>query len=944
MKLTELPNQHQEGKDNKVKKKAKSPAARTAAAAGGGGKGQGSNRYFRIPFVRPTDDPASSSQHKGWWFAHFDGDWIARQMELHPDKHPILLLAGRDDMQMCELNIEETGLTRKRGAEILEHEFEKEWTKYGGKPYVPADRRRYTSEVRLYTRLRAQLKVFNGLLRFTLSSEASYFHGSSLKTSLQQTNKPWNKVEIASEEELPFSHRIQSLITNSNLINNVPGAKVDDHSHTSVEPAPHNLSSLPSGSIFRDEKTGNSSTDYVRLEFDLSREAWTPWPEDPECHNMTVHFGCHLPVRALASFPGSGNTWTRYLVEGATGLHTGSLYVDDELYMKGFRGEKELWDSGSTILQKTHNIDDGDIVRFNGRAVLLLRNPYRALMSYNNFFASGGHKGYAPVAFYRTLDWAVFIRVFLRRWLLLAKQWLTKGTSVHVLHYELLQEDLTAALTDLLHDLGHPVDPQRLQCLQKHSTGQFRRPRQYFPDNLAVFSHPARRMIERAIHYVNFLLRERDLRAMPLHLYEFYNETTSFSIVRVPCASSESHYECDVRTDNLNRAAMSNGSPATAPTMKSTPSSGREPLRPSASLSLRIKLGRLVSESACEQKDPGSNPAADMVDAARNTAWDLENSTQITQPNRTLSWKARKAPMTNRRGKKVQKRRARNSVHKYEKVVGKNGPPSQSQAFATPLLLEKLDSSDDLPLKRLEFDLSRGAWTPWPEDPECHNMTVHFGCHLPVQALASFPGSGNTWTRYLIEGATGLHTGSIYKDEELFVKGFRGEMERWDSGTTILQKTHAREDGEAARFQGRGVLILRNPYRAILAWHNFVVGGHRGYASVSNFRRRGWQIFIHNSLRTWLLLAKQWLTKGTSVHVLHYELLQEDLTAALTDLLHDLGLPVDPQRLQCLQMNEYFLDVLSKLRPDVLRHQRLEAPVEDLLDEDVFEEKSEISV
>ncbi|KAF2351623.1 hypothetical protein FHG87_017623 [Trinorchestia longiramus] len=37
------------------------------------------------------------------------------------------------------------------------------------------------------------------------------------------------------------------------------------------------------------------------------------------------------------------------------------------------------------------------------------------------------------------------------------------------------------------------------------------------------------------------------------------------------------------------------------------------------------QLGRLVSESAFERKDPGSNPAADMVDAARNTAWDLEN-------------------------------------------------------------------------------------------------------------------------------------------------------------------------------------------------------------------------------------------------------------------------------------------------------------------------------
>lgn len=99
-------------------------------------------------------------------------------MELHPDKPPILLVAGEiadydprffrtlevkffqseeekkkqlrssfllsfslppgvDDMQMCELSLDETGLTRKRGAEVLEHEFNREWERYGGKPYLP---------------------------------------------------------------------------------------------------------------------------------------------------------------------------------------------------------------------------------------------------------------------------------------------------------------------------------------------------------------------------------------------------------------------------------------------------------------------------------------------------------------------------------------------------------------------------------------------------------------------------------------------------------------------------------------------------------------------------------------------------------------------------------------------------------------------------------------
>ncbi|GAA6098448.1 myosin VIa isoform X2 [Tachysurus ichikawai] len=94
-------------------------------------------RYFRIPFVRPGDqykDPQNNK--KGWWYAHFDGPWIARQMELHPDKHPILLVAGKDDMEMCELNLEETGLPRKRGAEILGRQFEEIWERCGGIQYL----------------------------------------------------------------------------------------------------------------------------------------------------------------------------------------------------------------------------------------------------------------------------------------------------------------------------------------------------------------------------------------------------------------------------------------------------------------------------------------------------------------------------------------------------------------------------------------------------------------------------------------------------------------------------------------------------------------------------------------------------------------------------------------------------------------------------------------
>ena len=36
----------------------------------------------------------------------------------------------------CELTLNETGLSHERGGEILDHEFELEWTKCGGVPYV----------------------------------------------------------------------------------------------------------------------------------------------------------------------------------------------------------------------------------------------------------------------------------------------------------------------------------------------------------------------------------------------------------------------------------------------------------------------------------------------------------------------------------------------------------------------------------------------------------------------------------------------------------------------------------------------------------------------------------------------------------------------------------------------------------------------------------------
>ena len=52
----------------------------------------------------------------------------------------------------------------------------------------------------------------------------------------------------------------------------------------------------------------------------------------------------------------------------------------------------------------------------------------------------------------------------------------------------------------------------------------------------------------------------------------------------------------------------------------------------------------------------------------------------------------------------------------------------------------------------------------------------------PPTALASFPGSGNTWLRFLIESATGVFTGSRYKDLQIQMYGKSKEILSFSKG------------------------------------------------------------------------------------------------------------------------------------------------------------------
>ncbi len=56
------------------------------------------------------------------------------------------LFVGVDDMKMCELSLDETGLTRKRGAEVLDTVFEEDWQKNGGSELLDQVKHRVSSQ------------------------------------------------------------------------------------------------------------------------------------------------------------------------------------------------------------------------------------------------------------------------------------------------------------------------------------------------------------------------------------------------------------------------------------------------------------------------------------------------------------------------------------------------------------------------------------------------------------------------------------------------------------------------------------------------------------------------------------------------------------------------------------------------------------------------------
>ncbi|KAK7086073.1 WSC domain-containing protein 1, partial [Halocaridina rubra] len=282
-----------------------------------------------------------------------------------------------------------------------------------------------------------------------------------------------------------------------------------------------------------------NNTGYLKILLDYARPQHEPWSGSAECMGLKISFARRrtLPRTALASFPGSGNTWLRYLIQGATGLFTGSIYNDRQLASKGFYGESDPVECGCTIVVKTHGYTLGALPetkekrmkimdKFYGRGILLLRNPYDTLIAFRNY-QSGGHLGIASPLAFRGAHWSNFVHTQVKKWGAFATDWITGSRNLHIVNFEEMQEDPKRELRKILQFLHLRPDGHRLQCVLDNLNGAFRRktPNNIYYRQNDPYTEELHKAIEETIKKVNTVLHRHGRAPLPSHLYGYHTES-----------------------------------------------------------------------------------------------------------------------------------------------------------------------------------------------------------------------------------------------------------------------------------------------------------------------------------------------------------------------------------------------------------------------------------
>ena len=164
---------------------------------------------------------------------------------------------------------------------------------------------------------------------------------------------------------------------------------------------------------------------------------------------------------------------------------------------------------------------------FSGRGILLIRNPYRALVSYwNHIRAESTVKSNPDLE--QEIHTDLFSRFMMNEaklWYEVAYDWIALGSHLTVVHYEdLLTDDEVrkSEINRILDFFQIPFDASRLKCIEgkpvKYSGNK--RPSPKFAMTRQMFREDVQRVIDGYVLKMRALLKEYGFKDLPLEKYD----------------------------------------------------------------------------------------------------------------------------------------------------------------------------------------------------------------------------------------------------------------------------------------------------------------------------------------------------------------------------------------------------------------------------------------
>ena len=281
-----------------------------------------------------------------------------------------------------------------------------------------------------------------------------------------------------------------------------------------------------------------------------------PYPKTDEtelgakCKSLKYKHYSNLPAgtlrdRHFACYPGSGSKWIlRSFAEVGNVMPAGCINDDEEAKVRGrvpfVKTHHQASNKWASVLKtpgrsskKWARAPEDLVYRLThmagrmGRAVLLIRNPYEALISFWNHDRSGTYdsktsNGLLEVAeSLRSEMFRDFVRLEIRLWSEINEDYLALSPDLLVVHYEDVKDDWRGQMARIFGYIDIEVDEVGYECYETYGKESYKRKHSSSKEWGDPFTPELRTLIEDAIERVQRLLKLRRQPPMPVEKYKF---------------------------------------------------------------------------------------------------------------------------------------------------------------------------------------------------------------------------------------------------------------------------------------------------------------------------------------------------------------------------------------------------------------------------------------